>query len=191
MADSSNPYRRATYQDIIDAPEHMVAEIVDGELFLSPRPAFRHSLASLSLADELVSPFQKRRGGPGGWWILTEPELHFGEDVLVPDLAGWRRERLLEPQKLLFATVAPDWLCETLSPSTKRLDRTKKLPVYARERVSYVWFVDPIEKVVEVYELQGDDYVLTATHTGHERIRAVPFDAIEIELADLWGEAPA
>jgi Uma2 family endonuclease len=143
------------------------------------------------LGAELWTPFQKGRGGPGGWWILTEPELHFAEDVVVPDLAGWRRERMPEFQKVSCFTLAPDWLCEVLSPSTMRLDRTKKLRVYERERVPYVWLVDPIAQTVEVYELQDAELVLRANYGAQERIRAVPFDAVEIELADLWGESPA
>ncbi len=191
VADSKELRRRATYDDLIAVPDHLVAEIIDGELITSPRPASRHALAGSSLVDELVSPFQKARRGPGGWWILGEPELHFGADVLVPDLAGWRRERMPEFVDVPFFTLAPDWVCEVLSPSTARLDRTKKLGIYAREHIPYAWFVEPVAKTVEVFVLSRSEWILRATHGGQDRIRAVPFDAIEIELAHLWGEAPA
>jgi len=191
MADPQNLGRRATYDDILQAPEHMVAEIVDGELYLSPRPASPHAFAHSALGGELYAPFQKGRGGPGGWWLLTEPELHFGEDVLVPDLAGWRRERMPAVPDAPYFTLAPDWVCEVLSPSTKRFDRFKKWPVYARERVAYAWFVEPLAKTVEIFTLQGTELTLVTMHQGQERIRAVPFDAIEIDLTDLWSDAGA
>ncbi len=189
VADSKEPRRRASYDDLIAVPEHLVAEIIDGELITSPRPASRHALAGSSLGDELVSPFQKARGGPGGWWILNEPELHFGVDVVVPDLAGWRHERMQNFPDVKFFTLAPDWVCEVLSPSTERIDRSKKLGIYARERVAHVWLLDPIDKTLEVFVLQRSEWVLRAVYSGHDKIRAVPFDAIEIELALLWGEA--
>ncbi|MYK58719.1 MAG: Uma2 family endonuclease, partial [Rhodospirillaceae bacterium] len=122
------PRRRATYQDVIDAPAHMVAEVVEGALYTHPRPAPPHALASSSLGGELSSPFQKGRGGPGGWWIIDEPELHLGEDILVPDIAGWRRERMPDFPDTAFFTLAPDWVCEVLSPSTRDLDRHGKRP---------------------------------------------------------------
>lgn len=183
--------RLATYDDVLSAPEHKVAEIIDGVLHTSPRPAFPYLASNAALIGELYSPFHKGRGGPGGWRIYREPELHFGEDVLVPDCAGWRRERMPDNPTGPYVTLAPDWLCEVLSPSTAKLDRTKKLRVYARERVSHVWLIDPIAKTLEVLTLKASKWQTLATHEGHERIRAVPFDAIEIELADLWDERPA
>jgi Uma2 family endonuclease len=191
MADSKGGRRRATYEDVLNAPEHKVAEIIDGVLYLSPRPAFQHAIATTELATDLVLPFGRGRGGPGGWWILIEPELHFGEDVLVPDIAGWRQSRLPNAPDLKFATVAPDWLCETLSPSTARLDRTKKLHVYAREHVPHVWLVDARRRTVEVFTLRGSSLVTQATYRAHDRIRVEPFDAIEIDLRILWGEPQA
>jgi Uma2 family endonuclease len=123
--------RRATYEDLLQVPEHLVAEIIHGQLVTHPRPAPRHARASSSLGDELVSPFDKGRGGPGGWWILDEPELHLGAHVLVPDLAGWRRERMRSLPDTAWFELAPDWVCEVLSPGTARLDRVEKLPIYA------------------------------------------------------------
>lgn len=169
-------------------PDHLVAEIVDGELYTTPRPALRHALAGSSLGDELVSPFQKGRGGPGGWWILFEPELHLAADILVPDLAGWKRDRLPVVPDEAYLTLAPDWVAEILSPSTARLDRVKKLDVYARERVLHVWLLDPGTRILEVLVLEENRWVIHATFGQDERVRAVPFDAIEIDLAGIWGE---
>src|SRR6185503_12126115 len=128
MADP--PKKRATYEDVLNAPEHMVAEIIDGDLLLFPRPARPHAAALSALGEELGPPFKRGRGGPGGWIILDEPELHFREDILVPDLAGWRRERLPAIERAAYMTLAPDWLCEVLSPSTEKVDRAEKLPIY-------------------------------------------------------------
>ena len=126
MAQSAAPKhdstRRATYQDVLDAPAHQVAEIINGTLYTHPRPAMPHALASSSLGDELVSPFGKGRGGPGGWWIIDEPELHLGEEIVVPDLAGWRRERMPEYPLTAYVALAPDWVCEVLSESTRKHD---------------------------------------------------------------------
>jgi Uma2 family endonuclease len=137
MADPAK--RRATYQDVLDAPPHKVAEIVDGVLHLSPRPAMPQAQASSAIGGELTGPFQRGRGGPGGWLIIDEPELHLHADILVPDLAGWRRERMPKLPNAPYVTLAPDWICEVLSPSTSRLDRAEKLPVYAREGVRHAW----------------------------------------------------
>jgi Uma2 family endonuclease len=158
--------RRATYDDLLQVPPHRVAEIVDGDLHVSPRPASRHALASSRLGSELGPPFDRGRGGPGGWWILDEPELHFGEDVVVPDLAGWRRERMPEFPGTAFFTLAQDWACEVVSPGTERLDRAKKMPVYARENVSHLWLVNPVARTLEVYRLAEGRWLLLATHEG-------------------------
>ncbi|SRR6266536_2096494 len=182
--------RRATYGDLLKVPPHRVAEIVDGDLHVSPRPASRHALASSRLGSELGGPFDRGRGGPGGWWILFEPELHFGDDVLVPDLAGWRRERMPEFPDTPAFSLAPDWVCEVVSPTTERLDRAKKMPVYARESVPHLWLVNPVSRTLEVYRLADGRWLLLATHEGAASVRAEPFDAIELGLAALWGEGP-
>jgi Uma2 family endonuclease len=175
--------RRATYEDLLQVPDHKVAEIVDGELHVSPRPASRHALAKSCLGWEL-SPFA--RGGPGGWWMLFEPELHFGEEVLVPDLAGWRRERMPDFPDTAAFTLAPDWVCEVVSASTERLDRAKKMPAYAREGVAHLWVVNPLARTLEVYRLAEKRWVLLATHEGDAKLRAEPFEAVELELGALW-----
>lgn len=185
MAESAR--RKATYQDVLDAPPHLVAEIINGDLRLSPRPALRHTVASSALGEELGPPFKRGRGGPGGWVILDEPELHLGTDVLVPDLAGWRRERV--PDSFLqhaFSDLPPDWVCEVLSPSTSKVDRTEKLPLYAAAGVPYVWLIDPLERILEVLKLEGRKCSIEGGYADAARVRAVPFDAIELDLA--WAD---
>jgi Uma2 family endonuclease len=180
--------KQATYDDVLNAPDNKVAEILDGELFLSPRPASRHALATSRLLSSLGDPFDRGRGGPGGWWILVEPELHFGEQVLVPDIAGWRRERMPSVPDVAWFALAPDWICEVLSPSTARIDRSRKLRIYAAAGVSLAWLLDPIQCTLEVMRRQGDQWLLLAVHAGDVRLRVEPFEALELDLAALWGE---
>lgn len=190
VTDKKDERRRATYEDVLNAPEHMVAEIIDGVLYLSPRPALQHALATGALFSDLDGAYTKGRGGPGGWWLLFEPELHLGQDIVVPDIAGWRRSRMPTTPAGPFSTLAPDWLCETLSPSTAKLDRTKKLGVYARERVWHIWLVDAKRHALEVLSLRGSSLVTQATYRAHERVCIEPFEAVEIDLAFLWGALP-
>ena len=182
----SAPQRRATYQDVLDAPPHRIAEIVDGVLYTSPRPAMPHALATSSLGNDLSNPFQFGRGGPGGWWIIFEPELHFGEDILVPDLAGWRRERMADFPDGAYSTLAPDWVCEVLSPSTRRLDLLGKRPIYAREGVAHMWVVDPKDRTLEAFELRDEQWVLIATAKDDDPVQIRPFEAVTFSLGDLW-----
>ena len=123
--------RAACYEDLFDLPENLVGEIIGGQLITQPRPAPRHSRASSSLGGALDNPYDKGRGGPGGWWILDEPELHLGGDILVPDLAGWGRERMPRLPETAWFELVPDWVCEVLSPGTCRVDRALKMPIYA------------------------------------------------------------
>ncbi len=183
--------RAATYDDLLKAPDHFIAEIVDGELFTSPRPALRHATASSALGALLGSAFMFGHGGPGGWWILFEPELHLEADVLVPDLAGWRRERMPEVPDEAWCDIAPDWVCEVVSPSTGRLDRVRKMPKYAVQGVLHLWLVDPGVRTLEGYRLEQRRWSLIATHGDDDvsLIRAEPFDAIELDLRLLWGLA--
>ena len=176
----------ATYEDVLAAPEHMIAQVIDGELVLHPRPAFPHTTASSALGEELGPPFKRGRGGPGGWVILDEPELHLGADILVPDLAGWRRERMPEIPETAFTSLAPDWACEVTSPSTASVDRVRKSRIYAREQVRHLWFVDPGTRVFEVWRLDGDTYRMVLAAADAELLRAEPFEAIEFDLSVLW-----
>lgn len=185
----ASPARKpATYEDLLRLPDDKIGEIVDGDLYASPRPAIPHVLAHSALNSELGGPFQFGRGGPGGWWILVEPELQLAGDTLVPDVSGWRRQRLPTVPDAAVITVAPDWVCEVLSPSTERLDRTRKLPAYARHGVGHAWLVNPRTRTLEVFRREQHTWVLAATHGDDAIVRAEPFDAIEIDLLRLWGE---
>lgn len=176
-----------TYADIEALPEHLTGEIVDGELIVSPRPSPPHILTASALGVFLGGPFQYGMNGPGGWWILDEPELHLGPDVLVPDLAGWRRERMPAMPDSAWFEIAPDWVCEVLSPSTVRVDRVKKLSSYARERVAHVWLVDPVARLLEVFRLEGEVWLRTAAHgPAEEPVRIEPFEAVALDLGLLW-----
>jgi Uma2 family endonuclease len=188
VSHSTDRRRPATYEDLVRVPEHLIAEIIDGELYTSPRPVPRHVCASSRLGGRL-DPFQHGGSGVGGWWILDEPEVHLRSDILVPDLAGWRVGRMPALPETAFFALAPDCVCEILSPSTARLDRATKLDVYARERVAHAWLLDPIAQTLEVLRLNGQQWVIEATHQAADRVRAVPFDAVEIDLAYLWGPA--
>lgn len=182
------PVRRPpTYDDIVALPEHVVGEILDGELVVSPRPAPPHAVAASALGGTLLPPLQFGDGGPGGWWILNEPELHLGENVVVPDLAGCRRERMPSPPANAFFTLPPDWVCEVLSPSTSRIDRTKKLPIYARATVGHLWLVDPLAQTLEVFRLDAGRWVLLVAHGAHDVVRAPPFEEVPVRLDRLWG----
>ncbi|MEM1029900.1 MAG: Uma2 family endonuclease [Myxococcota bacterium] len=183
---SSQAPKRATYEDLLSVPEHMIGEIIDGVLYTQPRPASPHAFATSGLLSDLVGPFQRGRGGPGGWVILFEPELHMGTEVLVPDLAGWRRERMPRVPNTPFFELAPDWICEALSASTARRDRTIKLDVYRRAGVAFVWLLDPIDRTLEVLALDGETYRIAATFLGEVEARAHPFDAVALDLALLW-----
>ena len=186
--------RRATYADLEAVPATKVAELIRGVLYVMPRPASRHARASSALGFELGGPFDRGRGGPGGWWILDEPELHFpdptspGEvDALVPDLAGWRRDRLPVLPDVAAFTLAPDWICEVLSKSTEEHDREEKMPVYAREGVKHAWLIDPVAKTLEVYTLSAQGHWgEPVVSSGVEVVRAAPFDAIGLDLSALW-----
>ncbi|MFY2563394.1 Uma2 family endonuclease [Corallococcus terminator] len=177
----------ATYEDIEALPVGWVGEIVEDLLYASPRPAVRHLHVASRLGSLLGMPFELGPGGPGGWWFLDEPELHFGRDVLVPDLAGWRRERVPEPpHDAPWLTQAPDWVCEVLSPSTETKDRLRKLPVYHREGVRHVWLIDPARRSLEVYRQGSGGWEPAARHEGDVIARVEPFEAVVLALDLLW-----
>jgi Uma2 family endonuclease len=179
----------ATYDDLVRLPENLVGEILDGELFASPRPAPTHANSASVIGSDLNGPFHRGSGGgggPGGWWILYEPELHFRRDVLVPDLAGWRRERMPRLPQTVGIELAPDWACEVVSPSTEQIDRSRKMRIYAREQVAHLWIVNPVLRTLEVFGLLDGRWVLEIVHEGNERVRIEPFDAVELDLERWW-----
>ena len=190
MAHSAAPEqespRRATYQDVLDAPAHLVAEIINGTLHTHPRPAAPHARAASALGGKIGTPFDYDAGGPGGWWIIDEPELHLGEEILVPDLAGWRRERMPQFPTSAYFPLAPDWVCEVLSPSTSKVDRLEKRPAYAREGVGHLWLIDPLERTFEAFDLHEGQWLLIASAKDDDPVSIRPFDSITFSLADLW-----
>lgn len=180
------PARRASYQDVLDAPAHMVAEIVDGALHLQRRPPMLAALAKTALSGEIGGAFFKGRNGPGGWWIVNEPELHFGEDIVVPDIAGWRRERMPEPPDEAYITLAPDWVCEVLSPSTRKFDLEEKRPVYAREGIGHLWLVDPGARTLEAFPLLDGAWTPAGSASNDDPVSFPPFEAVTFPLGALW-----
>jgi Uma2 family endonuclease len=183
--------KKPGYEDVLAAPSHKIAEVVAGALYLHPRPAGPHALVTSVLGEELGGPFRRGRGGPGGWIFLDEPELHFGDDIVVPDLAGWRRTRLPAVPNEPYLSLAPDWICEALSPSTARFDRVDKLAVYARECLAHLWFVDPLARTLEVLKLDAGRWQLPGSFRDDACVRAEPFDAIELDLSVLWADLAA
>jgi Uma2 family endonuclease len=181
--------KQASYADVLNAPPNKVAEIIHGELVLSPRPAGPHSVDTSALGEELGPPFKRGRGGPGGWILLDEPELHFAHDVLVPDLAGWRRETMPAVANEPYFTIRPDWVCEVLSPSTERYDRAAKVALYAAAGVAHAWLVNPLLQILEVLALSDvtpGQWSVLGVHYNDARVRAKPFEELELDLAILW-----
>lgn len=179
--------RPARYGDLLALPEHLVGEIIDGEFLTHPRPSPRHARASSALGIKIGGPFdQGEGGGPGGWWILDEPELHLGPDILVPDLAGWCRERLPQLPETAWIALPPDWVCEVLSPATARVDRMRKLPCYAVHDVGYCWLVDPVARTLEAFQRVGVNWLLQASFVDEAEVSVEPFAAVTFPLAALW-----
>lgn len=176
------------YEAIERLPEGVTGELINGQLHTQPRPAARHALAASNLGADLISPFSRGRGGPGGWWIIDEPEVHFvrNTEVLVPDLGGWRRERMpVLPEDQRFEVV-PDWVCEVLSPSTASKDRELKMPMYVHYGVQYAWIVDPVRYLLEAYELKNSEWASIGIFGSGDAIAAPPFEAVSLDVDALW-----
>ncbi|MGU3454057.1 Uma2 family endonuclease [Methylobacterium sp. 391_Methyba4] len=178
--------RQATYAELEAVPAHLVAEIIDGVLETHPRPRPRHAMAASDLSTLLGTPFRYGRGGPGGWIFMIEPELHLGAHVVVPDLAAWRRERVPTDLEAAHIEIAPDWVCEILSPSTVRLDRGRKRRIYAEAKIGHLWLLDPAAGVLEGFALADGRWVLLATVQRGESVALPPFDAVPFPLDDLF-----
>jgi len=186
--DPQTAKRPTLYEQLLDLPEGLTGEIINGQLRTQPRPAWPHAIARSRLGADLEAPYGRGRGGPGGWWIVSAPEIHFVLDVevLVPDIAGWRKERMPVPPSGHKTEMVPDWVCEIFSPSSKSTDREEKMPLYARYGVPFAWLVDPKARTLETYELQGDEWGVLATYRDDDTVSAAPFSAVTIYLADLW-----
>ena len=182
------PRRPATYADLEAAPPNLVAELINGELVTHPRPRPRHIRVGSRLGTLLGGPFDLGRDGPGGWWILDEPELHLADDVVVPDLAGWRRERMSALPETAFFTMPPDWVCEIVSPSTVRRDKGAKRDIYAAHGVHHLWHIDPDAQLLESFELRDGLWVLLRTFTDQADAAAAPFAEVPFGLGLLWAE---
>ena len=180
------PADSTIYAELAALPSNMVGEIVSGALYAHPRPARPHGRAATELTGELIPPFRRGRGGPGGWVFLDEHELHLGEHIVVPDISGWRNERYPTHETTPFSIVAPDWLCEVTSPSTRRLDRIQKLPIYAAHGVHHCWYVDPLERTLEVFILTGSNYTIGPSFADNAPVTAPPFEAHTFNLSVLW-----
>ena len=180
------------YTQLEALPENLTGEIINGRLYAQPRPAGPHAEAGSGLGMDIGSAYHRGRGGPGGWWILDEPEVHFIRDteVLVPDLAGWRRERMPRLPRDHRFEIVPDWVCEILSPSTARKDRVTKMPVYARYSVSYLWLVDPLAHTLEAFALRDGRWTVIGLFQEQDAVSVEPFQEIALELGALWVETP-
>lgn len=177
--------RPATYQQILDLPEHLVGELMDDELIAHPRPFLAHAVILRRLGQEL-DPFDRRSATPGGWLLCFEPEIHLGSHIVVPDMAGWRLERLPKVPKNRHPTVAPDWVCEVLSEGTARYDRLRKPRIYGRHGVAWYWLIDPKERSLEVIALAADRWTTMAVFEEAEEVVAPPFEAVRFPLSALW-----
>jgi Uma2 family endonuclease len=178
--------KQSTYADLEAVPEHLVAEIIDGELLTHPRPSPRHGATASALGAELGARFQKSRGGSGGSVFIVEPELHLGPHVVVPDIAGWHQSRLRLLPDASFFEITPDWVCEILSGSTEKRDRTVKMRIYAEAGILHFWVIDPRQQILEVFELGQGRWTKIGAWNSADEVSAPPFDALSFSLADLW-----
>lgn len=184
----SEAYAQTLYDRLLALPEIAVGEILDGELVVQPRPRPRHGNVSSSLSGFLFSPYRRGVGGPGGWWLIDEPEIHPENQVVVPDLAGWRREHLPRIPDAAYFMLAPDWVCEVLSPSSARYDRGAKQRIYADAAVAWYWIVDPLDRRLEVMENRDGRWAVVGMFTANETAIAQPFIEAPIPLLELWGD---
>jgi Uma2 family endonuclease len=181
--------RKAVYEDLYDLPENMTGEIIEGEIHAFPRPHYRHGRVAYRLNVRIGAPYDLGDGGgPGGWVFVVEPEVMLGENLLVPDVAGWQLERLPKLPQKNWSTVPPDWVCEILSPNTRGHDRIKKMPIYGQYGVKHAWLIDPVERTLEVFQLDGGRWVAIGFYGGKDIVRAEPFVEAEINLGDFWME---
>lgn len=180
--------KRATYDDLYTIPKNMVGEIIDGDIVASPRPSRKHGYSASIIGNELGPPYNMGRGGPGGWIIIGEPEISFGDNILVPDLAGWKKERFPESEDHNWISISPDWVCEIISQGSIRIDRVEKMGIYVQHMVSYFWIIDPSNKTFEALKNEAGRWLIIGTYAEDDKVRAEPFQEIEIDLNCLWLE---
>ncbi len=187
--------RSATYADYLAVPDGQRAELVDGEILMSPQPKIRHICVTTVLGGELSFRFGRAGGptssGPGGWWVFDEPECHLELDqlVFVPDIAGWRRERIpVLPSNTHKMTVVPDWICEVLSPSTSSRDSIVKMPCYLAAGVKWAWIIDPANQRLDVFRAGEGKWEPVLGLEGDATGALPPFDAVELDLAPWWAD---
>ena len=186
---SSAAPRLATYEDLLSLAEDVRAQILNGQIVTSPAPLPRHSKAQGSIRRFIGAPFDDDdgHGGPGGWWIFLEVDVRLTlHNVVRPDLAGWRRERLPSPGDVRPIEVVPDWICEVISPSTASLDRVTKRELYARHGVKHYWLVDPEARTLEALELQGERWVELGAWDDTASARIAPFAELELPIGRLF-----
>ncbi len=176
--------KKTPYEELIDLPESLTGEILNGQLYAHPRPSGKHILVASNIGAELHGPYQRGRGGPGGWWILVEPEVHFvpDQEVAVPDVAGWQKLRMPDIPEGHKFTVTPDWICEVLSPSTESIDREIKMPLYANYGVRFLWLVHPTKKRLEAFSLVDGEWVSLGAFGSGDRVSVKPFEELSFKL---------
>lgn len=178
--------KTATYDDLYNLPDNVIGQIIDGELIATRWQSRQHALTSTVLSAKLGAPYDLGEGGPGGWIILHSLEVKLGDNILVPDLAGWLYKRFPIEEETNWVSVCPDWVCEIISPETVRIDKTKKMPVYARHGVGYFRLIDPTNKTLDVYKLESGKWMVLETYAENDKFRAEPFEEVEIDLGSLW-----
>jgi Uma2 family endonuclease len=180
-----------TLADLDALPPGIIGEIIEGVLYTMTKPRARHQRTGLEIGSGLLGPFDHGRGGPGGWWIVTEPGIELpSTPEISPDVAGWRRERMADLPVDEPIRVVPDWVCEILSPTTRRHDMLRKLPYYAKIGVPFMWLVDIEARVLTVHRLDGDTWRVIGTYSDETEARIEPFDAVPLSIADWWLPAP-
>ncbi len=192
-ADRGRPATRATLADFLAIPEdERFHELINGELERKSSPAAEHGRAQRKLGAA-VDPFDQPPGGrpPGGWWVMTEVEISLVGHIFRPDVVGWRRDRVPACPTGTPVEVRPDWICEVLSPASAGRDRVKKLNHYCAAGVPHDWLLDPAEETLAIYRHTPDGYLLALAAGSGQRVRAEPFDAIELDVAELFGREDA
>jgi Uma2 family endonuclease len=176
----------ATYDDLLALPEDDRSELFAGEVVAQPSPSFSHQVIQSALSHAIGGPFHYDRNGPGGWWIVPDVDVRFTpHDVVRPDHSGWLRARMPTPPVRRPVDVVPDWICEILSTSNARRDRGYKSDLYARHGVGHYWIVDPVERLLEAYDLHAGRWLRIGTYDQTMVARIAPFEAVEYILGGL------